>query len=65
MVDHGEKHHTLYAHLGEARVTPGQRLGAGELVGTVGSTSLGGPGLYFEIRRDGKPQDPIEWLDKQ
>jgi septal ring factor EnvC (AmiA/AmiB activator) len=65
VVDHGDKHHTLYAHLGEARVTPGQRVGAGELVGTVGSTSLAGPGLYFEIRRDGKPQDPIEWLDKQ
>jgi septal ring factor EnvC (AmiA/AmiB activator) len=65
VVDHGDKHHTLYAHLAETRVVPGQRVGAGELVGTVGSTSLGGPGLYFEVRSDGKPQDPLEWLDKQ
>ena len=64
VVDHGDKHHTLYAHLAEARVTPGQRVAAGELVGTVGATSLGGPGLYFEVRREGKPQDPLEWLDK-
>jgi septal ring factor EnvC (AmiA/AmiB activator) len=64
VLDHGDKHHTLYAHLAEARVAPGQRVAAGELVGTVGATSLGGPGLYFEVRREGKPQDPLEWLDK-
>jgi len=63
VVDHGDKHHTLYAHLAEARVVAGQRVAAGELVGTVGATSLGGPGLYFEVRREGKPQDPLEWLD--
>jgi septal ring factor EnvC (AmiA/AmiB activator) len=64
VVDHGDKHHTLYAHLAEARVATGQRVAAGELLGTVGSTSLGGPGLYFEVRREGRPQDPVEWLDK-
>ena len=64
VVDHGDKHHTLYAHLAEARVAPGQRVAAGELLGTVGATSLGGPGLYFEVRREGRPQDPVEWLDK-
>ncbi len=64
VVDHGDKHHTLYAHLAETRVAAGQRVAAGELVGTVGATSLGGPGLYFEVRREGRPQDPLEWLDK-
>jgi len=65
VVDHGDKHHTLYAHLAQARVAPGQRVAAGELVGTVGATSLGGPGLYFEVRREGRSQDPVEWLDRQ
>jgi septal ring factor EnvC (AmiA/AmiB activator) len=65
VVDHGDKHHTLYAHLAEARVSAGQRVAAGELVGTVGATSLGGPGLYFEVRREGRPQDPLEWLDSR
>jgi len=65
VVDHGDKHHTLYAHLGETRVTPGRHVAAGEIVGTVGTSSLEGPGLYFEFRRDGRPQDPLEWLDRR
>lgn len=62
VVDHGGKHHSLYAHLGEARVQPGQRVAAGEVIGTVGATALEGPGLYFEMRFQGKPEDPLEWL---
>jgi len=65
VVDHGDKHHTLYAHLGEARVAPGRHVAAGEIVGTVGTSSLEGAGLYFEFRRDGRPQDPLEWLDRR
>ncbi len=65
VVDHGDKHHTLYAHLAEARVTPGRHVAAGEIVGTVGASGLAGPGLYFEFRREGRPQDPLEWLDRR
>ena len=64
VIDHGDKHHTLYAHLGEARVEAGRHVAAGEIVGTVGTSSLEGPGLYFEFRREGRPQDPLEWLDR-
>jgi septal ring factor EnvC (AmiA/AmiB activator) len=35
---------------------------AGAVVGTVGSSGVEGPGLYFELRSQGKPQDPLEWL---
>jgi len=62
IVDHGGKNHTLYAHLAEARVAPGQHVSAGETIGTVGASSLEGAGLYFEIRSQGRPQDPMEWL---
>ena len=62
VVDHGGKHHSLYAHLGEARVQTGQKVAAGEVLGTVGSTALEGPGLYFEMRFQGRPEDPLEWL---
>jgi len=62
VVDHGGKHHSLYAHLGEARVQTGQKVAAGEVLGTVGSTTLEGPGLYFEMRFQGRPEDPLEWL---
>ncbi len=62
VVDHGGKHHSLYAHLGEARVQNGQKVAAGEILGTVGVTGLEGPGLYFEMRFQGRPEDPLEWL---
>ena len=64
IVDHGGKNHTLYAHLAEARVRPGQHVSAGDVVGTVGASGVDGPGLYFEIRSQGKPQDPQEWLTR-
>jgi murein hydrolase activator len=62
VLDHGGKHHTLYAHLGEAKVQVGQSVAAGQVLGTVGGSGLEGAGLYFEVRYQGKPQDPAEWL---
>jgi septal ring factor EnvC (AmiA/AmiB activator) len=64
ILDHGGKNHTLYAHLSEARVKPGDHVAAGGVVGSVGSSSVDGPGLYFEVRSQGKPQDPLEWLTR-
>ena len=64
IIDHGGKNHTLYAHLAEARVRPGQHVSAGDVVGTVGASGVDGPGLYFEMRSQGKPQDPQEWLTR-
>ena len=48
----------LYAHLAEARVATGQRVAAGELVGTVGATSLGVPGLYLRSAARAGPRIP-------
>jgi septal ring factor EnvC (AmiA/AmiB activator) len=61
VLDHGGKHHTLYAHLAEAGVAPGQRAAAGQTIGTAGA-GLEGPGLYFEMRFQGRAEDPLEWL---
>jgi septal ring factor EnvC (AmiA/AmiB activator) len=62
VLDHGSKLHTLYAQLGEARVQAGEHVPAGGIVGTTGSSGVEGPGLYFEVRAQGRPQDPAEWL---
>jgi septal ring factor EnvC (AmiA/AmiB activator) len=64
VLDHGGKHHTLYAHLAEASVEPGQRVSAGQQLGKAGS-GLEGPGLYFEVRFQGRPEDPMAWLRPQ
>jgi septal ring factor EnvC (AmiA/AmiB activator) len=63
IVDHGDGFHTISGHLDEIHVEVDQKLVEGEPLGTVGETgSLGGPSLYFELRRDGKPVDPEPWL---
>jgi septal ring factor EnvC (AmiA/AmiB activator) len=62
ILDHGGQRHSLYAHLGDASVTVGQRVAAGQELGRVGGSSLGGPGLHFEVRVQGRPEDPLDWL---
>lgn len=63
IVDHGEGYHTVMAHLAKALVTVGIHLEQGASVGLVGETgSFEGPLLYFELRHQGTPLDPLPWL---
>lgn len=63
ILDHGDGLFTLYAHLADLLVRAGQEVQAKQLIGTVGeSGSLDGPQLYFEVRVQGKPEDPLAWL---
>jgi septal ring factor EnvC (AmiA/AmiB activator) len=63
ILDHGHDYFTLYAHLADIHVSEGNEVRQGQRIGTVGDTgSLAGPRLYFEVRFQGKPQDPVEWL---
>ncbi|MDP2054131.1 MAG: peptidoglycan DD-metalloendopeptidase family protein [Acidobacteriota bacterium] len=62
IVDHGGSAFTLYGHLSEATVTEGTVLKAGEMVGRVGLAPAGAAALYFEVRIDGRPVDPLQWL---
>lgn len=52
---------SLYGHLSEIRVNPGEKVKAGEIIGRVGSTGAAtGPHLHFEIRKNGTPIDPLK-----
>ena len=63
IVDHGNEYYTLYAHMADMKVTEGDDIKQGQVIGTVGDTgSLQGPRLYFEVRYQGRPQDPAQWL---
>jgi murein DD-endopeptidase MepM/ murein hydrolase activator NlpD len=63
ILDHGNEYYTLYAHVADILVKEDDDVRAGQRIGTVGDTgSLSGPRLYFEVRYQGKPQDPAEWL---
>ena len=60
---HGGGTTTVYAHLSEILVRPGQRVTAGTLVGREGSSGHStGPHLHFEVRIGGVPIDPAPWL---
>ncbi len=62
VIDHGEGYMSLYAHNESLLREVGDWVTAGAPVATVGDS--GGqtePGLYFEIRKDGKPTDPQRW----
>jgi septal ring factor EnvC (AmiA/AmiB activator) len=63
ILDHGGGYYSLYAQASELSVSEGQTVAAGQILGTVGDTgSLVGSSLYFEIRKNGVPQDPLHWL---
>jgi septal ring factor EnvC (AmiA/AmiB activator) len=62
ILDHGSKTFTLYGHLGGLSVQQGDAVTRGQVVGTSGVTPTGAPALYFELRIDGKPVDPVQWL---
>ena len=60
-VKHEGGYTSLYAHLSELGVNPGQKVDAGQVIGRVGSTGRStGPHLHFEWRKNGQPLDPIK-----
>ena len=65
IVDHGAEHYSLYGYLAAATVERGQRVGAGDELGRAGFAPAGGAALYFEVRIDGDPVDPVQWLTKR
>ncbi len=64
IVDHGHREHTLYGRLGELRVVQGDEVAEGSLLGLLPNTRVTGGGLHFEVRVQGKPEDPLDWLKK-
>jgi septal ring factor EnvC (AmiA/AmiB activator) len=63
ILDHSNDYYTLYAHVADIHVKEGEDVRQGQRIGTVGDTgSLDGPRLYFEVRYQGRPLDPAEWL---
>ncbi|PIV87410.1 MAG: peptidase M23 [Hydrogenophilales bacterium CG17_big_fil_post_rev_8_21_14_2_50_63_12] len=64
IIDHGNGFLSLYSNNESLYKQPGDAVRAGDVVAAVGAT--GGqdePGLYFELRRQGKPFDPLTWVN--
>jgi septal ring factor EnvC (AmiA/AmiB activator) len=67
VLTHGNGYRSLYMHLDEAKVTLGQDITKGQIIGTVGGTNTDeGAHLYFEIRgENGIALDPADWLKRR
>ncbi len=63
IVDHGDSYMTLYANTEALLKQVGDIIRGGETVATVGNSG-GNPesGLYFEMRHQSRPFDPLPWV---
>lgn len=66
IIDHGDGFMSLYGHNQTLLKQTGDWVNGAEVIATAGST--GGQqqnGLYFEIRKAGRPLDPISWIARR
>jgi lipoprotein NlpD len=64
IIKHGENLLSAYAHTRESLVHDGQEVMLGQVIAHMGEGAPQRPVLYFEIRRSGKPVDPLGLLPK-
>jgi len=67
IIDHGNVNGkpttTLYAHMSTIKVNQGQSVKKGQVIGLEGTTGYStGPHCHFEVRINGKPDDPIKFI---
>lgn len=62
-IRHTNELSTCYAHQSRMLVQRGEQVGQGQVIGAVGCTGrCYGPHLHFEVRRNGRPYDPLGFL---
>jgi len=65
IIKHNDVYLSAYAHNKTLLVKDGQQVKAGQKIATLGRTGTQRDQLHFEIRRNGKPIDPMQFLPKR
>ena len=64
IIKHTESLLSAYGHNSELLVSEGQQVRAGQTIARMGNSGTDRIQLYFEIRKDGKPVDPLRYLPR-
>ncbi|MBL8517084.1 MAG: peptidoglycan DD-metalloendopeptidase family protein [Betaproteobacteria bacterium] len=65
IVDHGKSYLSLYGNTESVLKQVGDRVKSGDILASAGdSGGVGESGVYFELRYQGQPFDPIKWLNR-
>ncbi|WP_386079653.1 peptidoglycan DD-metalloendopeptidase family protein [Vreelandella sp. F11] len=62
LLKHNDQFLSAYAHNDSLRVSENDVVEAGEVIATMGDSDAENVRLHFEVRRDGQPQDPMDFL---
>ncbi len=65
VLDHGDDTVTVYGHLAGTALRPGATVTRGQVVGAAGANPTGQGATYFEVRIDGLPVNPLQWLESE
>ncbi|NQD95802.1 peptidoglycan DD-metalloendopeptidase family protein [Pseudomonas sp. CrR25] len=65
IIKHSDTYVSAYGHNRRLLVREGQRVKAGQTIAEMGSTGADRVKLHFEIRRQGKPVDPLQYLPRR
>lgn len=65
-INHGYGYETIYGHLNKIEVSKGESVRRGEIIARSGNTGRSkGPHLHYEVRVNGVPEDPLEFINNQ
>lgn len=62
VIKHDDGYNSVYAHNRAILVKEGQSVARGQRIAEIGATDSDRPKLHFEIRKSGKPVDPMKYL---